>query len=115
MTFAFVDDVAPYLHGADLYVSASSTESFGLANLEAMCTGLPAICSPVGGVAEVVGDGAWLVPNEVSSLASSIAALAADAALRQDWARRALARAATWPGVEAITQRYVEIYQAPAR
>ncbi|WP_395687277.1 glycosyltransferase family 4 protein [Caenimonas koreensis] len=74
--FAFVDDVTPYLHGADIYVSASSTESFGLANLEALCAGLPSICSPVGGVPEVVGDGAWLVPNDIASLAKAIASLA---------------------------------------
>ena len=113
--FAFVDDVAPWLHGADAYVSASSTESFGLANLEALCAGLPAICSPVGGVPEVVGDGAWLVPNETQDLSRAIAALAADAALRQDWARRAAARAASWPTAQDITQSYVDIYQAALR
>ncbi|MES2785093.1 MAG: glycosyltransferase family 4 protein [Pseudomonadota bacterium] len=111
--FAFVDDVTPYLHAADVYVSASSTESFGLANLEALCAGLPSICSPVGGVAEVVGDGAWLVPGESAALANSIAALARDASLRQDWARRALARSGSWPAASEITKRYVEIYQAP--
>ena len=110
--FAFVDDVIPWLHGADLYVSASSTESFGLANLEALCAGLPAICSPVGGVPEVVGDGAWLVPNQTQDLSKAIATLACDATLRQDWAQRAAARAASWPTAHDITQRYVDIYQA---
>jgi glycosyltransferase involved in cell wall biosynthesis len=110
--FAFVDDVTPYLHGADIYVSASSTESFGLANLEALCAGLPSICNPVGGVAEVVGDGAWLVPGDTPALAQSIAALAREPSLRHDWARRALARADNWPRAAEITQRYVELYQA---
>ena len=113
--FAFVDDVTPYYHGADIYVSASSTESFGLANLEALCAGLPAICSPVGGVAEVVREGAWLVPNEVDALADAIRTLAANEAMRHDWARRALARAASWPTVQDITQHYVDIYQAAGR
>ena len=113
--FEFVDDVTPFLHGADIYVSASSTEAFGLANFEAMAAGLPAICSPVGGVAEVVGDGAWLVPNEVDSLAAAIATLAGNEAFRHDWARRALARVATWPAVDEVTQRYVDIYQAAGR
>ncbi len=111
--FAFVDEVTPYLHAADIYVSASSTESFGLANLEALCAGLTSICSPVGGVAEVVGDGAWLVPNDTAALAKSIAALARDPSLRHDWARRAAGRSGSWPAAEEITQRYVEIYQAP--
>src|SRR6185369_7940363 len=69
------DDVAPYFHAADIYLSASSTESFGMANLEALCAGLPAICSAVGGVPEVVGDGAWLLPNDVETLARALGAL----------------------------------------
>lgn len=105
-------DVAPYFHAADVYMSASSTESFGLANLEALCAGLPAICSAVGGVPEVVGDGAWLVPNEVATLTRALAALAGDAALRRTWTERALARAAQWPLAKEIAEKYVAIYQA---
>lgn len=106
------DDVMPFFHGADLYLSASSTESFGLANLEALCAGLPAICSAVGGVPEVMGDGAWLVPNDTQTLARTLAALLADEPLRRHWAARALARAAAWPSPEEIARRYVAIYQA---
>jgi glycosyltransferase involved in cell wall biosynthesis len=109
-----VPDVSPWLHGADLYVSASSTESFGLANLEALCAGLPAVCSAVGGVAEVVGDGAWLVPNDTQTLARCIATLRADPAARASWSARALARTATWPTPQDIAKRYVEIYRAAA-
>jgi len=109
-----VDDVTPYLHGADIYASASSTESFGLANLEALCAGLPAVCSAVGGVPEVMGDGAWLVPNDVASIARALRALIADAALRRTWGERAAARAAQWPSQEAIAQQYLDIYCAAA-
>jgi glycosyltransferase involved in cell wall biosynthesis len=107
-----VDDVTPYLHGADIYASASSTESFGLANLEALCAGLSAVCSAVGGVPEVMGDGAWLVPNDVASIAGALHALIADDALRRSWAGRALARAAQWPRPEEIARRYLDIYRA---
>lgn len=106
------DDVTPYFHGADVYLSASTTESFGLANLEALCAGLPAICSAVGGVPEVMGDGAWLVPNDSATLTRTLAALLADEPLRRQWAARALARAAAWPSPEEIARRYVAIYQA---
>jgi glycosyltransferase involved in cell wall biosynthesis len=104
--------VTPYLHGADIYASASSTESFGLANLEALCAGLPAICSAVGGVPEVMGDGAWLVPNDVASIAGALSALIADIALRRSWTERALARAAKWPAQESIANQYLDIYRA---
>lgn len=106
------DDVTPFLHGADVYMSASSTEAFGLANLEALCAGLPAICSAVGGVPEVMGDGAWLVPNDTGTLTRALSALLADESLRTHWAARALARAATWPEADTIARRYVAIYQA---
>jgi glycosyltransferase involved in cell wall biosynthesis len=109
-----VDNVTPYLHGADIYASASSTESFGLANLEALCAGLPAVCSAVGGVPEVVGDGAWLVPNDVASISGALRALIADSALRRTWSERALARTAQWPTHEAIARQYLGIYRAAA-
>lgn len=109
---ASTDDVTPFFHGADVYMSASSTESFGLANLEALCAGLPAICSAAGGVPEVMGDGAWLVPNDTDTLTRTLSALLADESLRAHWAARALARAAGWPPPEDIARRYVAIYQA---
>lgn len=40
-----VDDAAPYLHGADAYVMPSSEEGFGVAAVEAMASGLPALLS----------------------------------------------------------------------
>ena len=106
------DDVTPFFHGADVYMSASSTESFGLANLEALCAGLPAICSAAGGVPEVMGDGAWLVPNDTDTLTRTLSAMLADESLRARWAARALTRAAGWPPPEDIARRYVAIYQA---
>jgi glycosyltransferase involved in cell wall biosynthesis len=105
-------DVAPYFHAADIYLSASSTESFGMANLEALCAGLPAICSAVGGVPEVVGDGGWLLPNDVETLSRALGALVANAQLREMWARRGLERAAKWPTAQEVAKKYVAIYEA---
>lgn len=42
-----VVDVRPYLHAADAYVMPSSEEGFGVAAVEAMASGLPAILSDV--------------------------------------------------------------------
>ena len=105
-------DVASYFHAADIYLSASSTESFGMANLEALCAGLPAICSAVGGVPEVVGDGGWLLPNDTETLARALGALVANAQLREMWARRGLERAAQWPTAQEVAEKYVAIYEA---
>jgi len=105
-------DVAPFFHAADIYLSASSTESFGMANLEALCAGVPAICSAVGGVPEVVGDGGWLMSNDVEALTRGLGALVANAQWREMWARRGLERAAQWPTAQEVAQKYVAIYQA---
>ncbi len=105
-------DVRPYYHAADVYLSASSTEAFGLANLEALCAGLPAVCSAVGGVPEVVADGAWLVPNDTASLTSALGTLVRDPEARRRWSEHALARAAGWPDPDTIARKYVAIYEA---
>lgn len=52
-----IDDVAPLLAAADLYLFPSETESFGLSALEALASGVPVVASRVGGVPEVVRDG----------------------------------------------------------
>ena len=52
-----VDDVLPILAAADLLLLPSETESFGLAALEAMASGIPVVGSNTGGLPEVVEHG----------------------------------------------------------
>jgi glycosyltransferase involved in cell wall biosynthesis len=104
------DDVMPFLRAADVYVSASSTESFGLANVEALCAGLPCLCTAVGGVPEVMGDGAWLVPCEPQALTRALGSLLDNVDWRAFWQARAEARALACPDADWIAQRYVQIY-----
>ncbi|MBB5056003.1 N-acetyl-alpha-D-glucosaminyl L-malate synthase BshA [Granulicella aggregans] len=51
------DNVNELLPLADLMIMPSEMESFGLAALEAMACGVPAIATRVGGVAELIDDG----------------------------------------------------------
>lgn len=108
--FAFTDNVGLYLSAADVYVNASSTESFGLANLEALSAGIATLCTAVGGVPEVVGDAAWLIPGDAGGLAGALATLAADPDLRARFAARGRDRAAAWPDIDTIAERYERIY-----
>jgi glycosyltransferase involved in cell wall biosynthesis/LmbE family N-acetylglucosaminyl deacetylase len=110
--FAVTDDIGLYYSAADIYVSTSSTESFGLANLEALCCGLPSLCTAVGCTPEVLGSGAWLIPPEnLPALTSALQAMAEDADLRRFWSRRARAWTASWPGPDEIAQAYLSMYQ----
>lgn len=49
--------------GADLFLSASEYEGFGLAHAEAASAGLPVVATAVGGVSDVVRNGGVLVPS----------------------------------------------------
>lgn len=109
--FQLVDDVSPYLAAADIYVSTSATESFGLANLEALMAGLPCICTAVGGVPEVMGLGAWLIPVEQSAVTSALAELINNPQQREILAVRAIAQASRAPDLEAVVARYAELFQ----
>jgi N-acetyl-alpha-D-glucosaminyl L-malate synthase BshA len=52
-----LDSVAMLLQGCELFLLPSTTESFGLAALEAMACGAVVVATRVGGIPEVVDDG----------------------------------------------------------
>jgi len=71
---------------ADLYVSSSQHEGFGLVFLEGMAAGLPVVCYDHGGQTDFLVDGetGYLVPlNDKERLARCIRELVIDARLRQ--------------------------------
>lgn len=116
--FAFVEEVQPFLVAADLYVSTSRSESFGLANFEALSAGLPCVCTAVGGVAEVMGDGAYLLPYSEASRAQLIEQLAdillkfaEDREFCEQFRARARARYEACLGADEIAQIFLEHYQ----
>ena len=108
---AATPEPAAYYAGADVYVSTSATESFGLANLEAMAAGLPLLVTAVGGVPEVVGEAAWLVPPAQPALvAKALARWRDHPDERLSWAARARARARCWPRAVQVAEVYRSIY-----
>lgn len=104
------DDIGLHLAAADIYVSVSATESFGMANCEAMVAGLPAVCTAVGAVPEIVGDGAWLVGDTPNQIARTLSVLLSDHATRALWAEHSRQRAAAWPDEREVSAAVEAIY-----
>jgi glycosyltransferase involved in cell wall biosynthesis len=82
-------------HDAVLDAMASSAEPFGLTALEAMACGAALLCSPRGGLAEVIGDAAIPIdPDDPAAIARAMLNLAADPVRRAARAAAGRARAA---------------------
>jgi L-malate glycosyltransferase len=72
---AWLEDIAQLYCALDVFVSASHTESFGLAIAEAMACGTPVVSTTTGGALEIIQPGktGFLVPvGDVESLAEAI-------------------------------------------
>jgi glycosyltransferase involved in cell wall biosynthesis len=93
------DDLPALYRAAEIFVYPSDYEGFGIPVLEAMAAGTPVVTLENSALAEVAGDAAVLLPNAgVDELAAAFERLAADPALRADYAARGRERAArfTW-------------------
>ena len=55
--FGYRDDVPLFLRAADVFVSPSRFETFGMAVVEAMALGTPVIATAAGGPAEIIQNG----------------------------------------------------------
>lgn len=79
-------DIGPLFCALDLFVSASHSESFGLAIAEAMTTGTPVVATETEGAKEILRDGetGLLVRvRDVAALAEAIGALLGDEVRRE--------------------------------
>lgn len=109
-----VDQVAPLLNKADLFLLPSSTESFGLVALEAMASGVPVIASDVGGIPEVIvhGETGYLAPcRDTAAMAAHAVELLKDERKRRQFGLAARDRARTRFNYESIVPQYEAMYE----
>jgi glycosyltransferase involved in cell wall biosynthesis len=103
------DHIGRYLAAADMYVSTSSTESFGMANCEALIAGVPSVCTKVDAVPELLKDGAMLTGDDPQEIADAIQKLLTDDLFRKELVNKAWAVAAEWPAPEQIANKFENI------
>jgi glycosyltransferase involved in cell wall biosynthesis/predicted metal-dependent phosphoesterase TrpH len=79
------DRLAQVYASADLFMFASTTDTFGQVILEAQASGLPVLAVDAGGPAELIEDGrsGCLVPPDAASLAAALRGLARREAIRE--------------------------------
>lgn len=83
------------LRGAAVFAYPSLYEGFGLPPLEAMSAGVPVVTTRAGGITEVVGDAAELVPpGDTDALATGLARVLADDGRADDLRARGTANLA---------------------
>jgi L-malate glycosyltransferase len=90
------EELTRLLVSLDLFVSASRSEAFGMAMVEALACGVPVVATATEGAREIVEEGVTglLVPvGDVSALASSISSLLEDERRREALGACALAAA----------------------
>jgi glycosyltransferase involved in cell wall biosynthesis len=82
----FREDIANLLAAADVFCVSSYLEGMGTSTLDAMAAGLPVVATRVGGIPEIVDDGATgtlVPPRDATSLARALLDLAADPLRRE--------------------------------
>ena len=107
------DDFCVLLRHADGFLLPSESEGFGVAALEAMAAGVPVFGYRVGGLPEVVSDGAGaLVPRgDVDALAAAVVAGVRDRGVRDAMGRTARAAAEARFGAGAAVVRYEDYFR----
>jgi alpha-maltose-1-phosphate synthase len=106
-------EVIQILSHATVFACPSLYEPLGIVNLEAMACGTAVVASAVGGIPEVVTDGATgllVPPDDPPELASAINALIADPARAAELGARGRARAVAEFSWDSIAAQTAQLY-----
>ena len=113
--FRFMGHVNPtdWYPKVDIFTLSSLSEGVPYALLEAMSCGIPAVCTAVGGVPEIIANEAGFVvpPGRPDLLAEKYIKLLDDKELRQKMGRRATELAAQKYDIKQMGQSFYNLYE----
>ncbi|MFJ2259048.1 glycosyltransferase family 4 protein [Streptomyces sp. NPDC087844] len=110
------DDIGELLAAADLALLPGSPESRSLLAQEALHARVPLVAAATGGMPELVGDAAELVPHgDPRALAEAVAALLADPDRRERLKDRGTLQTATWPTEDETVAQVLSVYDELTR
>jgi glycosyltransferase involved in cell wall biosynthesis len=108
------DDVAALLAVAAVFVLPSQWEGQPLALQEALRAGTPVVATRAGGIPELAGDAALLVPpGDAPALAAAVSSVLTDPLLAAALRVAAASRAAVLPSPADAVDAALSAYQAP--
>ena len=107
------EDLATAYASSDIFLFPSETETFGNVTLEAMASGIPAVCADATGSRSLIRDGITgylAVPRDSGSFLHYVQRLATDAQLRHTMGRLARKRALefAWPVILSKIEGYYD-------
>ena len=84
--------VSEYLAASDIFVTPSSSETFGLSTVEAMAAGLPVLGIDAPGTADIIQDGitGFIVPDDLAVFTAKLVFMSTDHDLRLSMGKQAL-------------------------
>jgi N-acetyl-alpha-D-glucosaminyl L-malate synthase BshA len=109
-----IENVAPLLSSADLFLLPSENESFGLSALEALACGVPVVASDAGGIPEVVREGvtgALRPVGDVAAMAAAAVGILSDDARWQRMSVAAAADARQRFSEDRVIGQYEDVYE----
>jgi N-acetyl-alpha-D-glucosaminyl L-malate synthase BshA len=109
-----IDNVAPLLASADLFLLPSQSESFGLSALEALASGVPVVGTNAGGMPEVVRNGETGIlceVGDVDGMARAAIHLLADKQKWQEMSDLGARDARERFSLDAVVSQYEHLYE----